>query len=57
MSAANCRKKVTSLAQRPSAGYSASHGLSAIPAVSAEECTTNGALVVWLGWRKEERKG
>ena len=46
MSAANCRKKVTSLAQRPSARYSASHGLSAIPAVSAEECTTNGALVV-----------
>jgi hypothetical protein len=37
MSAANCRKKTTSLAQRSRARYSALQGLRAIPNVSAEE--------------------
>jgi hypothetical protein len=37
MSAANCRKKTTSLAQRPRARYSASRGLRAIQNVFADE--------------------
>ena len=47
---ANWRKNRTSLAQRPRARYSASQGLRAMPAVSAEEWTTNGALTVptWI---------
>ena len=45
-SEAHWRKNVTSLAQRPRARYSASQGLRAIPAVSADEWTTKGALVL-----------
>ena len=47
---ANSLKKVTSLAHLRSARYSASQGLRATPDVSAEEWTTNGALVVpiWM---------
>ena len=46
MSEANWRKKMTSLAHLPKARYSASQGLRAMPAVSAEECTAKGALTV-----------
>ena len=50
MSEANWRKKTTSLAHRPRARYSASQGLRAMPAVSADEWTTKGALTVpiWI---------
>jgi hypothetical protein len=56
ISEANWRKNVTSFAQRPRARYSASQGLSAMPAVSAEEWTANGALTVpiWMRWAECE---
>lgn len=43
-SAANWRKYMTSLAQRPRAMYSASQGLRATPDPSAEECVRKGAF-------------